>query len=130
MGDIEIITSLREIYRTVTSPDLFHSVTNCLKIDDYTPNPRGIYFREGNGIVWYEPHGQALEMFSAVKKTPKDPVKRIHRHWAYLSRLGYYSVYAIVQKHNLKSAIMCRACGMNKTKNDIDYVYEQVIYGW
>lgn len=129
MRELEIVTSLREVHSIVTSPDLFHLVTNCLSVDEYTPNPRAIYFREGGGLVWYEPHGYALEMFSAVRETPVNPVKRINEHWDYLSSLGYYSVYAMVQKHNLKSSIMCRACGMKKTKNNDVKVYEKVIYG-
>ncbi len=128
-GDLDIVTSLREVHDIVTSPDLFHSVTNCLSIDEYTPNPNGIYFRAGGGLVWYEPRGYALELFSAVRKSPESAIKGIHKQWDYLSKLGYYSVYAMVQKHNLKSAIMCRACGMKKTKNNDVNVYEKVIYG-
>lgn len=128
-GDLDIVTSLREVHSIVTSPDLFHSVSNFLSVDDYTPNPNGIYFRVDGGLVWYEPRGYALELFSAVRKTPRNSISGIHKQWGYLSKLGYYSVYAIVQKQNLKSSIMCRSLGMKKTKNDDVNVYEAVIHG-
>ena len=126
---MELVTDLNEVYEIVTRPDLFHLVTDCVSVDEYTPNPEGIYFREGDGLVWYEPHGYTLEMFSAVKNTPKDPVKRVHEHWEVFTHAGYHSVYAIVQKENFKSAIMCRACGMEKFNNEDINVYRKVIYG-
>jgi hypothetical protein len=125
---LEVITNLEEIREIITRPNLFHSVTYCDSVDDYEPNPRGIYFNEGNGLVWYEPYGLACEMFSAVTETPRDPVKRVHAHWRILASLGFVQVYAIVNKDNLKSSIMCRACGMKKTSSDESNIYKKVIH--
>jgi hypothetical protein len=127
---LEVITNLEEIREIITRPNLFHSVTDCLSVDDYKPDPRAIYFKEGNGLVWYVPHGYTCEMFSAVTETPGEPVKRVHNHWRVLARLGYECVYAVVQKHNLRSAMMCRACGMEKFNNEEINMYKKVIYGF
>lgn len=127
---MEIIINLDEVREIVTRPNIFHLVRDEISVDDYQPDPRGIYFREGDGVVWYEPHGYTCEMFSAVKNTPSNPVKRVHSHWRILARLGYECVYAVVQKQNLKSAMMCRACGMEKFNNEEINIYKKVIYGF
>ena len=127
---MELITDLKEVREIVIRPNIFHTVRDEIRVEDYQPDPNAIYFKEGDGLVWYEPHGYTCEMFSAVTNTPKDPVKRVHEHWRYLASLGYECVYATVQKHNFKSSIMCVACGMEKFCNEEINMYKRVIYGF
>lgn len=125
---MELITDLKEVREIVIRPNIFDKVSYCENVEDYTPNPDGIYFKEGDGLVWYEPYGLACEMFSAVTSTPKNPVKRVREHWRYLSSLGFIQIYAVVNKDNFRSSIMCRACGMKKTSSEEANIYKRWIH--
>jgi len=105
-------------------------VSNDTDMENFTPNPQAYYFREGKNLVWYEPRGYSLEMFGVVMHRPKKPVSKVYKQWEYLKGLGFYSVYATVDKNNLKSAIMCRAFGMSKIECEgSKNIYKRVIYG-
>lgn len=124
---MQLITSLREIRRLITRPEVFNAATSEDDPEDYTPNPSGIYFKLDSGVVWYEPCNDRCEMVSALTGLPSDPVQVVKDQWSYLSSLGYREVYANVKKQNLRSAIMCRVLGMSKECQGDVNIYSKVI---
>jgi len=128
---VEIEKSLRRVKEVVTRPGVFNMVTNQVSVDDYMPNPNNLHIKCGDGLVIYEPKGYCLEMHTAItgKDLPENPIKELHKQWFALSLLGFYSVYCIVVKSNIKASIMCRSAGMKKVFNDELNIYEKVIHG-
>lgn len=129
--DFELETSLRRIREVVARPSNFHMVTDHDFLDDYMPNPGDIHIRVGDGLVYYKRHDPCLEMFTAItaEDLPDKPIEELHKQWAWLSSLGYYSVFTTVRKGHLRAMMMCRSAGMKKRFDDEVNMYEKVIYG-
>lgn len=121
---------MARVREVVTRSENFYHVTGLNYFKDYTPDPTGVYFAVGDGLVFYIPKGgMCMELFTAVKGSdlPDHPIQELHKQWKYLAGLGVFRIYAFANHH--RSRLMCRAAGMNLF-NEESSMYEQVIYGW
>ena len=127
---MKLETSLRKVREVVTRPENFHFLSDLDSPEDYTPNPTAIYFKLDEGLVYYEPHGVTVEMFSALSKLPKKPVSVMHEQWEYLSEMGFHTVYAKIRAGHKRAMAMCAAAGMERRYSEPEYnIYTKVIYG-
>ena len=129
---MELVTSMRRVREIMTRPENLYTLTNIDNEREYIPNPTWFYFGVGDGLVIYKPKGVCLEMMTALEPSdiPKNPIKKLHKQWSKMAKLGYHTIYSIVHDKRLKVAMMCRSAGMKKATNDKCFsIYTAVIDG-
>ena len=115
---IEFETDFDRIREVLTRPQIFP----LLFIDLNDPSEleidkEAIYIKLDDGLIFYKPNGNAVEMSAALTHIPENLKKIWLEHQDFLKALDFNTVYAVIEKENRKSRAMVRYLGFDLYKS-------------
>lgn len=109
--------SLRRIKEVLTQPKIWRwQGENDKKA--FIPNQSYIYYRVGEGLIFYEPNGDHVYLHTAIVGLPERPIQGLLANFEQIKDMGYKKVYAYIDSGHHRACFMARAAGMERQEFD------------